>query len=63
VTTACCLPCHTGGRVGHADPTRRAVKVLVDASLPHEPFNSYVREGTVGKKIEEALQAIHPEVI
>jgi hypothetical protein len=39
------------------------MKLIVEASFPHEPFNSYVREGTVGAKIGETLQAIHPEVI
>lgn len=39
------------------------MKFIVEASFPHEPFNSYVREGTVGAKIGETLQAIHPEVI
>ena len=39
------------------------MKLIVEASFPHEPFNSYVREGTAGEKIGEILQAIHPEVI
>ena len=39
------------------------MKLIVEASFPHEPFNSYVREGMVGAKIGETLQAIHPEVI
>ena len=39
------------------------MKFIVEASFPHEPFNSYVREGTAGAKIGETLQAIHPEVI
>jgi hypothetical protein len=39
------------------------MKFIVEASFPHEPFNTYVREGTAGQKIGETLQAIHPEVI
>jgi hypothetical protein len=39
------------------------MKFIVEASFPHEPFNSYVRKGTVGQKIGEILEAIHPEVI
>lgn len=39
------------------------MKFIVEASFPHEPFNSYVREGTVGDKIGETLQAIDPEVV
>lgn len=39
------------------------MKFIVEASFPHEPFNSYVREGTIGDKIGETLQAVNPEVI
>jgi hypothetical protein len=39
------------------------MQLIVEAGFPHEPFNSYVRAGTVGAKIGETLQAIHPEVI
>jgi hypothetical protein len=39
------------------------MKFIVEASFPHEPFNTYVREGTAGEKIGEILQAIKPEVI
>jgi hypothetical protein len=39
------------------------MKFIVEATFPHEPFNSYVRGGTVGEKIGETLQAINPEVI
>ena len=38
------------------------MKFIVEAALPHEPFNTYVREGTAGQKIGEALGAIKPEV-
>ncbi len=39
------------------------MKLIVEASFPHEPFNSYVRAGSVGAKIGETLGAIKPEVI
>jgi hypothetical protein len=39
------------------------VKFIIEASFPHEPFNTYVRAGTIGAKIGETLQAIQPEVI
>ena len=42
---------------------RIIIKAIVEVSFPHEPFNSYVRAGTVGKKIEEIMQEIHPEVV
>jgi hypothetical protein len=37
--------------------------MLLDVTFPHEPFNSLVRKGVVGKKIEEVLDAIKPEVV
>jgi hypothetical protein len=30
-------------------------ELIVEASFPHEPFNSYVREGTVGAKIGASM--------
>ena len=38
------------------------MKFLVHVALPHEPFNTYVREGTAGQKIGEILANIKPEV-
>ena len=39
------------------------MKFIVEASFPLEPFNSYVRDGTIGDRIGETLQAIRPEVV
>jgi hypothetical protein len=39
------------------------MKFIVEVSFPHEPFNTYVREGTAGEKIGEVLQAIAPETV
>ena len=33
------------------------------AKLPHEPFNSLVRNGTAGEKIQAVVAAIKPEAI
>ncbi len=38
------------------------MKLIVDVSFPLEPFNTLVRDGTVGAKIGEILGAIKPEV-
>jgi len=38
------------------------MKFIVDVSFPHEPFSTLVRDGTVGQKISEILEAIKPEV-
>lgn len=37
------------------------MKFIVDVAFPHEPFNTLVREGTIGQKIGEVLGAIKPE--
>jgi hypothetical protein len=37
--------------------------MLVQVRMPHEPFNTLVREGTAGKKLEQILQAIKPEAV
>jgi hypothetical protein len=39
------------------------VKFIVEVSFPLEPFNTYVRQGTAGQKIGEALASIKPEVV
>ena len=39
------------------------MKFIVEVDMPLEPFNTYVREGTVGQKIGEILGAIKPEVV
>jgi len=39
------------------------MRMLMDVTIPHEPFNSLVREGTAGKKLGEILDAIKPEAI
>lgn len=38
------------------------MKFIIEVSFPHEPFNTFVREGTIGKKIDDLLGAIKPEV-
>ena len=39
------------------------MKFIVEVDFPLEPFSSYVRQGSAGEKIGEALGAIKPEVI
>jgi hypothetical protein len=54
-------PVGTAPRVFH--PRSLGMKFIVEASFPHEPFNSYVRDGSAGERIGETLQALHPEVV
>ena len=39
------------------------MKFIIEVEFPLEPFNTYVRQGTVGEKIGEVLGAIKPEVV
>jgi hypothetical protein len=38
------------------------MKFIVEVAFPLEPFNTFVRKGSAGEKIGEALEAIKPEV-
>ncbi|MFB3092695.1 MAG: panthothenate synthetase, partial [Dehalococcoidia bacterium] len=37
--------------------------MLVDFNFPLEPFNTLVRNGTVGQKIQQILEDIKPEAV
>ena len=37
------------------------MRILLDVEIPHEPFNSMVRDGTVGAKLQEILADLKPE--
>ena len=37
------------------------MKMLVHLQFPIEPFNSYVRDGSVGDKIQKIMASIKPE--
>ena len=39
------------------------MRMLVHAKMPHEPFNTMVRDGTVGKTINRILEEIKPEAV
>jgi hypothetical protein len=39
------------------------VRMLLNVSLPHEPFNTAVRKGTVGETIDKILKATKPEAV
>ena len=39
------------------------MRMLLNISLPHEPFNTAVRKGTAGETIGKILQAIKPEAV
>lgn len=35
----------------------------MNIKLPHQPFNAAVKDGTVGKKLNQILEAIKPEAV
>ena len=39
------------------------MRLLVDIDVPHEPFNSMVRDGTAGGTLERILGDIKPEAV
>ncbi|MES2070118.1 MAG: panthothenate synthetase [Pseudomonadota bacterium] len=39
------------------------MRMLLSVVLPHEPFNTLVRDGTVGAKIRNILEATKPEAV
>lgn len=39
------------------------MRMLIHAKLPHEPFNTMVRNGTAGKTVERVLAEIKPEAV
>lgn len=39
------------------------MRMLMHVHLPLEPFNAFVRDGTVGQKIQRILEAIKPEAV
>jgi hypothetical protein len=39
------------------------MRMLLNVTFPHEPFNKAVREGTAGKTISKILETIKPEAV
>jgi hypothetical protein len=37
------------------------MRMIMNITLPHEPFNAAVRDGTAGAKVNKILEAIKPE--
>jgi hypothetical protein len=37
------------------------MRILMHVKLPHEPFNSYVRDGSIGNKLKRILDETKPE--
>jgi hypothetical protein len=39
------------------------MRMLLNVTFPHEPFNSAVRKGTAGDTIRKIMEAIKPEAV
>jgi hypothetical protein len=39
------------------------MRFLMNIHLPHEPFNTLVREGTVGATLKRILEEVKPEAV
>jgi hypothetical protein len=39
------------------------MRMLLHARLPHEPFNTAVKNGTVGEKMKRILDELKPEAV
>lgn len=39
------------------------MRMLMKATIPNEPFNSYVRDGSVGQKLNRILDEVKPEAV
>ena len=37
------------------------MRMLINVRMPHDPFNSYVRDGTAGAMIGKILEEVRPE--
>lgn len=39
------------------------MRMLLNITLPHEPFNTFVRDGTAGQKLGRIIDEVKPEAI
>jgi hypothetical protein len=39
------------------------MRLLMNVTIPHEPFNTAVRDGSIGEKMERILKEIRPEAV
>ena len=39
------------------------MKMMMNVQFPHEPFNSYVKDGTIGRRINDILAELKPEAV
>jgi len=39
------------------------MRIVVQAKIPNEPFNSMVRDGSAGNKIKSILEDLRPEAV
>jgi len=37
------------------------MRTILHATFPHDPFNTYIKKGTIAQKLNEYLEGIKPE--
>ena len=44
-------------------PSSPPMRMLLNITVPHEPFNTFVRDGTAGQKLGRIIDEVKPEAI
>lgn len=39
------------------------MRMMLEVQMPHEPFNTLLRQGTAGKTLAEILDTLNPEAV
>lgn len=39
------------------------MRMMMKVKIPHEPFNSFVKDGSIGKRIKRILDEVKPEAV
>ena len=53
----------TGTLIPATDMTEAHMRILVDISMPVEPFNARVKDGTAGQILQSILAELKPEAV
>jgi hypothetical protein len=57
------LAAHGFPGVCHGRKGGSHMRMLMNVTMPHEPFNTAVRDGSVGEKLERILKETGPEAV
>src|SRR5665811_1660488 len=57
------LTAHGVPGVRHGRKGGSHMRLLMNVTMPHEPFNTAVRDGSVGEKLDRILKETKPEAV